>query len=281
MNHVFPAAWSQECRDGVSGRTAFTATGRNGGWGRVSALLAALCCVVLWGSGVSWAQTPAEDDLEKGVTLYRAKEYDNAIDRLYSAIRQMATDPEKQETLARAFLYVGASYLGLGEQTAARQAFVQAVRANPWVATDKEAFSGDVERFFRETRKEIDLSSLPPRPTPTPVPIKSDDVFARSANADLERGVAQALAGESVDAATALWAVIGGLGSRQEDKALRARALLFLALAYARVGREADARSMVTEALTLVPAIDPPPGLFPEFFAQLYQSVRQEHPAQP
>jgi len=225
--------------------------------------------------GTARAQTPADDDIAKGIELYRQGQFDDAIDRLYAAVRQIAKDPAQQETLARAYLYVGAAYLGLGEETASRQAFVQAVRANPYVATDAEGFPGDVERFFRDVRRDTDLSSLPPRPTPTPIPITAAMILGRSSNADLERGAAQALAGESVDAATTLWPVVRGLDGNPEARVLRPRALLFLALAYARVGREEDARGMLREVLTVAPDLAPPPEQFPESFIALVDSVRQ------
>jgi hypothetical protein len=100
-------------------------------------------------------------------------------------------------------------------------------------------------------------------------------ILAASGDAELERGAAQALAGESVEAATTLWAVVRGLEGNPEARVLRPRALLFLALAYARVGREDDARGMLSEVLTAAPDLAPPPEQFPGSFIALVDSVRQ------
>ncbi len=226
----------------------------------------------------SWTQSTAEQDLARGVQLVRGGSCDEAIDPLNAAIRQFAPDPARSAQLARAYLYLAAAFVRLDQKVAARAAFTQALRADPVLTYDGEGFPGNVVKFFREARKDINLAALPPRPTPPPTPPPGDaDIFAPSADAELERGVAQSRSGDALATAT-LDGVLTRVGAQPENGALRVRALLFLAVAHHSANREVEARSAVAELLKLRPGLTLPAGQFPVAFVQVFEAVKAAPP---
>jgi tetratricopeptide (TPR) repeat protein len=238
-------------------------------WVRSATTLAALLLLGLW-PAVSRSQATADDELVRGITLVRSGSYDAAIDPLNAAIRQFAIDPARNSQLARAYLYLAAAFFRLDQKVAARAAFTQALRADAVLNVDGEGLPGNVTKYFRETRKDINLAALPPRPTPPP---SAPDVFAASADADLERGVAQSRSGDPAALVT-LEAVLRRVGAQAEGQALRVRALLFVAVAHLSANREAEARAALSEALALRPDLVLPDGQFAPSFVTTFQAVK-------
>ena len=270
---------------GILGLAAVPTTrrygGRRPGLGILGAAL--LTCLSV---APSLAQEPAAPaapanptaDLSQGIQKVRSGAFDAAIDLLNSAVRQWAGDPTHEAEVARAYLYLSAAYLGLESKLAARAAFSQALNTNPRLQPEVEGFSPEVLRSFRDLRKELKIEVPPPTPAPpvnpaaTP-PATPTDALAPTADADLERGVAQARAGDPEAAVLTLQSVYQRLGTEPQFLVPRSRAQLFLGVAHLRANRESAARLALALALRFQPDMALDGDQFPPRFLTLFQSV--------
>jgi tetratricopeptide (TPR) repeat protein len=222
------------------------------------------------------APATASADLAQGIQKLRSGAYDAAIDALNSTVRQWSSDPAHSADVARAYLYLSAAYLGLDSRLAARAAFKQALTTNPRLVPETEGFSADVIRAFRDMRKELKIEAPPPAPLGNPAAAPADgppSVLAPSSDAELEKGVAQARAGDAEAGVSTLQAVIQRLGTDPQVRVLRTRAVLFLAVGHLRANRESAARLALVEALRLQPDLSLDAEQFPPRLLILFQSV--------
>ena len=109
---------------------------------------------------------PRHDMLEKGIKLYEQARYNEAIEALSSAIRDLE-DPEQR---ARAYLYLGASKRGSGEgNDKVKEQFQESIRHNPnqklppRVGKDHPIFAELLEEVRKELTGELTVISLLPQ----------------------------------------------------------------------------------------------------------------------
>ena len=109
---------------------------------------------------------PRHDTLEKGIKLYEQARYNEAIEALSSAMREL-DDPEQR---ARAYLYLGASKRGSGEgNDKVKEQFQESIRHNPnqklppRVGKDHPIFAELLEEVRKELTGELTVISLLPQ----------------------------------------------------------------------------------------------------------------------
>ena len=109
---------------------------------------------------------PRHDMLEKGIKLYEQARYNEAIEALSSAVRELE-DPEQR---ARAYLYLGASKRGSGEgNDKVKEQFQESIRHNPnqklppRVGKDHPIFAELLEEVRKELTGELTVISLLPQ----------------------------------------------------------------------------------------------------------------------
>ena len=109
---------------------------------------------------------PRHDMLEKGIKLYEQARYNEAIEALSSAIRDLE-DPEQR---ARAYLYLGASKRGSGEgNDKVKEQFQESIRHNPnqklppRVGEDHPIFAELLDEIRKELTGELTVISLLPQ----------------------------------------------------------------------------------------------------------------------
>lgn len=116
--------------------------------------------VVLAGSFVSGpvrAEEPARDaDIAKGKDQVRQGEYDAGIVTLTPVVRRLQTAPGHDLEAADAYLHLGIAYAGLGQSSAARSQFVQALKRDPNIAPDPKTAPAKALEAFAAARREAD-----------------------------------------------------------------------------------------------------------------------------
>ncbi len=108
---------------------------------------------------------PRHDMLEKGIKLYEQARYNEAIEALSSAVRELE-DPEQQ---AEAYIYLGGSKRGSGEgNDKVKEQFQEAIRHNPdqklptRIGKDHPIFAEWLEEGRKELTGELTVISLLP-----------------------------------------------------------------------------------------------------------------------
>ena len=112
-------------------------------------LLAGWVVLAMLGVPVS-SQTPAPDELAKGVRQVEQGEYAAAVVTLDSAIRLLGKDPARAKDVARAYLYLGIAHAGAGQEQAARGDFCRAKRQNPSLKIELANPPPNVAKLFAE-----------------------------------------------------------------------------------------------------------------------------------
>jgi hypothetical protein len=125
------------------------------------------------------AAPPAEPDLAAGIRQVEEGDYSAAVITLDRAARQLASQKDRGHDLARAYLYLGIAYVGLGSETSARARFRDALAQSQDLRLDPEQFPPKVIELFEKARDEnrVPAASAPaaagtvaaaPAPQPSP-----------------------------------------------------------------------------------------------------------------
>ena len=120
------------------------------------------------------AQSP-EPDLATGVRQVEEGDYSAAVITLDRAARALAARKDRTHELARAYLYLGIAYVGLGSETSARARFRDALSQSGDLRLDPEQFPPKVIELFEKAREENRAPAAAPGPpvgasTAAPVP---------------------------------------------------------------------------------------------------------------
>lgn len=101
--------------------------------------------------GVPWAaQEPAIDPfLALGIRQYGDGDFEAALFTLDSAARKLSSQPGQSKEAARAYLYLGAAYVGLDHEDAARGKFREALRLDPEIRPSPDQFPARVMQVFQ------------------------------------------------------------------------------------------------------------------------------------
>jgi hypothetical protein len=78
----------------------------------------------------------ADPGLAEGKQQVASGRYEEAIATLSAVVRRLGTLPGQEEEVARAYLYLGVAYTGLGQMSPARSQFVQALKRDPSLTLD-------------------------------------------------------------------------------------------------------------------------------------------------
>ena len=107
-----------------------------------------------------------QENFEKGIKLYERARYNEAIEALSSAVRDLE-DPEQR---AEAYLYLGGAKRGFGESNEkVKEQFQEAIRHNPdqalppRIGQDHPIFAELLEEVRKELTGELTVISLPPQ----------------------------------------------------------------------------------------------------------------------
>jgi hypothetical protein len=109
------------------------------------------------------AQSP-EPDLAAGVRQVEEGDYSAAVITLDRAARALAAQKERTHELARAYLYLGIAYVGLGSETSARARFRDALAQSGDLRLDPEQFPPKVIELFEKAREENRAPAAAPGP---------------------------------------------------------------------------------------------------------------------
>jgi hypothetical protein len=116
----------------------------------------------------------ASPDLAAGIHQVEEGDYAAAVITLDRAARGLAEQKEKTHDLARAYLYLGIAYVGLGSETSARARFRDALAQSGELRLDPEQFPPKVIELFEKAREEsravAPASSPAPRAAPSAAP---------------------------------------------------------------------------------------------------------------
>jgi hypothetical protein len=112
--------------------------------------------VAVWlalGPGLVGAQS-TEPDLAAGIRQVEDGDYSAAVITLDRAARALETRKDRAHELARAYLYLGIAYVGLGSETSARARFRDALAQSRDLRLDPEQFPPKVIELFERAREE-------------------------------------------------------------------------------------------------------------------------------
>lgn len=114
---------------------------------------ALLLLIFAVGSGAVSAAFDRSADLEAGIRQIDDGDFENGLLTLDAVIQDLASSPERSSELARACLYAGVAYLGLGQESLAKAKFRQALRAQPDLRLDPGQFAAKTLRLFASARE--------------------------------------------------------------------------------------------------------------------------------
>jgi hypothetical protein len=176
-----------------------------------------LCACLLAASPPVRAAPPAVADpaLAAGIGLAREGDFQGALLKLDEAIRRLETAGAPDRELAQGYLFLGISYLELGQEMPALERFRAAVLRDLALRLDASEFSPQVIRFFEASRQEVAAMRSPapsaprsePAARPTPPPAAEKKGSGKTVLLVVGGGVALAaaalaLAGGSTSAPT-------------------------------------------------------------------------------
>jgi hypothetical protein len=105
------------------------------------------------GPGLAGAQS-TEPDLAAGIRQVEDGDYSAAVITLDRVARALETRKDRAHELARAYLYLGIAYVGLGSETSARARFRDALAQSRDLRLDPEQFPPKVIELFERAREE-------------------------------------------------------------------------------------------------------------------------------
>jgi hypothetical protein len=87
-----------------------------------------------------------------GVRQVRDGDFEAALFSLDNAARRLATDPSRTKDLARAYVYLGAAYVGVQHDASAKAKFREALRLDPTLTLSHDEFSRRTLDVFETER---------------------------------------------------------------------------------------------------------------------------------
>jgi hypothetical protein len=123
---------------------------------------AAVAVVLLVVQSSSAAQTPptADAELAKGISQAKSGDFDAALLTLDAVARRLESAPAREKDLAQAYLYLGVAYVGLLQESPARDNFKKALKHDKTLTLDPAEFAPRVVRVFEATRTGKSKSAL-------------------------------------------------------------------------------------------------------------------------
>ncbi len=109
----------------------------------------------------AWAGTIA-DDLTLGVKQVEEGDFRTAIATLDGVTRRIGSDRTKAKDLSRAYLYMAIAYVGMSQEAAARDKFLEAWRMDTALRLNRKDYSPHVVESFEKAIK--DARATPPNP---------------------------------------------------------------------------------------------------------------------
>lgn len=110
-----------------------------------------LGCLIALLPGLSAPDSPssrAEAMLAMGIAQVNEGDFDTAIFTLDSLVRALLSEPSQAKTLAQAYMYLGAGYMGLDHEAAARGKFRKALACDPTIRPRPDEFPPKVLTVF-------------------------------------------------------------------------------------------------------------------------------------
>jgi sulfatase modifying factor 1 len=118
------------------------------------------------------AATPTEPELERGIIQSREGDFEAALGTLNGVALRLAGQPGRANDLARTYLYLAVTYVGLGREPLAKASLQAALRTDPNVAITTREFPPRIYAFFMAARSEA-------QPAPAvPASVTSSDTSA-------------------------------------------------------------------------------------------------------
>lgn len=117
-----------------------------------------LACLTAW-PAAAWAGRMDAPELAGGVQQYRDGDFEAAALTLDSLVRRLALDPAQARQTAQAQLYLGAAYVGMGQEAIARAKFRQALLRDPDLRPSPDEFPQKVIRSFEAARESLRTST--------------------------------------------------------------------------------------------------------------------------
>jgi len=114
--------------------------------------MTAVVGVLLLGAIVASA-APQAPTLADGVQQVEEGDFENALFTLDAVIRELVEGGAPSRELAKAYVYCGIAYLGLGQEALAKRKFRLAVRQHPDLQLSPDEFSARVIRVFAAGRE--------------------------------------------------------------------------------------------------------------------------------
>jgi peptidyl-prolyl cis-trans isomerase A (cyclophilin A) len=138
------------------GRTARSHRGRT--------LMTVMLLVITPGfASAACAQSAGQEpDLASGIRLIEEGDLDGAVTTLDALIRRWSADPARAADLAQAHLHLGAAYVLLENDKAARANFREALKRDPGIRPDPQKSPPRVLKTFETVRQEVTPTSEPP-----------------------------------------------------------------------------------------------------------------------
>jgi len=136
-------------------------------------LCAALVCALVQAPVSSLAQQ-RDEQLELGVKQVEGGEFDAAVITLDGVVRRLSAGGASSKELARAYTYLGITYLSLGQETSAKARFLEALKVEPGLKLDAKEFPPKVVQFFDQVKAQAPAAeAAPPTPAPPHAPDKA------------------------------------------------------------------------------------------------------------
>jgi hypothetical protein len=116
-------------------------------------------------------QATASPDLERGIRQAQEGEFERAVITLDGVVRDLkGREGSSGKDLSRAYVYLAVSYLGLGQEPAARGSFLEALKIDPDLELSSKEYPPRIVKLFEETRRSATVSLPPPPRTLAPPP---------------------------------------------------------------------------------------------------------------
>src|SRR5262245_52726145 len=130
-------------------------------------VLATLLALALSSPSVVLPQAGGAAELEKGIRPTREGDYEAAVAALQGAAKQL--DAAGSPThLARAHTYLGVAHLNMGQDGAAREDFLAALKADPRLSLSSSEFPPKVTQAFAAARSAAGLPAQAEPPVGAP-----------------------------------------------------------------------------------------------------------------
>jgi hypothetical protein len=99
-------------------------------------------------------EAPADADLEEGIRPAQLGDFEKAVITLDGVARRLAAEGGRSRDLARAYVYLSISYLGLSQEQKAKAQFLEALKADTEMQLDEGEFPPRILEFFEAAREE-------------------------------------------------------------------------------------------------------------------------------